>query len=105
MTAVSRRNIQLIFAGVSKQHAAASENESLVTIRVRPFHDTDLDLASIKQEDGASLLFYYMFDDWVSSYSLVAKREHGYGVALENLVGSFVRRRDILIWTETPYAQ
>ncbi|KAL2847988.1 hypothetical protein BJX68DRAFT_106916 [Aspergillus pseudodeflectus] len=85
VTAVSRRNIQLIFAGVSKQHSPASENDSLVTIRVRPFHDTGPDPAAIKQEDGPSLLFFYIFDDWVSSYALVAKREHTYGVALDHL--------------------
>jgi hypothetical protein len=87
VTAVSRRNIQLIFAGVSKQHSPASENDPLVTIRVRPFHDTGPDYAAIKQEDGPSLLFFYIFDDWVSSYALVAKREHTYGVALDRLVG------------------
>lgn len=81
-----RRNIQLIFSGVSKQHSASSESASLVTIRVRPFHDGNQDHASIKQEDGPSLLFYYIFDDWVSSYALVAKREHKYGVLLEDLV-------------------
>ncbi|KAL2828493.1 hypothetical protein BDW59DRAFT_143197 [Aspergillus cavernicola] len=85
VTAVSRRNIQLIFAGVSKQHSASSENDSLVTIRVRPSHDSSPDLASIKQEDGPSLLFFYIFDDWVSSYALVARREHKYGVALDSL--------------------
>ncbi|OJJ63566.1 hypothetical protein ASPSYDRAFT_141021 [Aspergillus sydowii CBS 593.65] len=92
VTAVSRRNIQLIFAGVSKQHSATSENDSLVTIRVRPFHDSGLEYASIKQEDGASLLFYYIFDDWVSSYALVAKREHTYGVNLDNLRSSMLNK-------------
>jgi hypothetical protein len=86
LTAASRRNIQLIFRGVSRQHSATSENDSLVTIRVRPIHDPDTSTASIKQEDGPSLLFYYIFDDWVSSYSLVAKREHGYSVDLDRLV-------------------
>ncbi|KAL6231405.1 hypothetical protein BDW75DRAFT_220298 [Aspergillus navahoensis] len=85
VTAASRRNIQLIFRGVSKQHSATSENDSLVTIRVRPFRDSGTDTASIKQDDGPSLLFYYIFDDWVSSYSLVAKREHGYSVDLDRL--------------------
>lgn len=61
-----------------------SESESLITIRVRHFSDGDQ--ANIKQEDGPSLLFYYIFDDWVSSYGLIAKREHKYGVALEDLV-------------------
>ncbi|KAL4934722.1 uncharacterized protein BDV17DRAFT_13333 [Aspergillus undulatus] len=88
--AVSRRNIQIIFAGVSKQHSARSESDSLGTIRVRPFNDSGTDSASIKQDDGPSLLFYYIFDDWVTSYRLVAKREHEYGVALDQL------RRDML---------
>ncbi|KAL5333447.1 hypothetical protein BJX70DRAFT_380873 [Aspergillus crustosus] len=85
VTAVSRRNIQLIFAGMSKQHSASSESDSLVTIRVRSFNDSGPEFASIKQEDGPSLLFFYIFDDWVSSYALVARREHKYGVALDDL--------------------
>lgn len=83
---IVRRNIRFIFAGVSKLHYAMSESESLITIRVRQFSDLGPDQANIKQEDGPSLLFYYIFDDWVSSYGLIAKREHKYGVALEELV-------------------
>ncbi|EAU39012.1 conserved hypothetical protein [Aspergillus terreus NIH2624] len=82
---IVRRNIQFIFSGVSKQHFASSASDSLITIRVRPFHGGDGDHASIKQDDGPSLLFYYIFDDWVSSYALVAKREHKYGVILDKL--------------------
>ena len=59
---IIRRNVQLIFSGDGPEQA------------------------SIKQEDGPSLLFYYIFDDWVSSYALVAKREHQYGVLLDRLV-------------------
>lgn len=86
---VVRRNIQLIFAGVSKQHFASSESDSLVTIRVRPFLEGGPEQVSIRQEDGPSLLFYYIFDDWVSSYALVAQREHKYGVSLNRLVSSW----------------
>ncbi|CAG8907786.1 unnamed protein product [Penicillium egyptiacum] len=89
---IVRRNIRFIFAGVSRQHFAMSESESLITIRVRHFSDLGPDQANIKQEDGPSLLFYYIFDDWVSSYGLIAKREHKYGVALENLRGQMLER-------------
>lgn len=85
---IVRRNVRFIFSGVSKQHLNTSESESLVTIRVRHFNDVGSDQANIKQEDGPSLLFYYIFDDWVSSYGLIAKREHTYGVSLENLVSA-----------------
>ncbi|KAJ5204496.1 uncharacterized protein N7498_005375 [Penicillium cinerascens] len=89
---VVRRNTKFIFSGVSKQHLNASENDSLVTIRVRHFSDSGPEEANIKQEDGPSLLFYYIFDDWVSSYGLIAKREHKYGVALERLRASMLHR-------------
>lgn len=85
---IVRRNTRFIFSGVSKQHFASSESDSLVTIRVRNFHGGGPDQASIKQEDSPSLLFYYIFDDWVSSYGLIAKREHKYGVSLDRLVRS-----------------
>ncbi|KAJ5804676.1 uncharacterized protein N7518_000979 [Penicillium psychrosexuale] len=89
---IVRRNIRFIFAGVSRQHFAMSESESLITIRVRHFSDLGPDQANIKQKDGPSLLFYYIFDDWVSSYGLIAKREHKYGVALEKLRGQMLDR-------------
>jgi hypothetical protein len=42
-----------------------------------------------------SLLFYYLFDDWFTGYSLVARKNHQYGVRLDRLVrtpSSFVVR-------------
>lgn len=83
---IVRRNVRSVFKNVSKQHSSVSENDSLVTIRVRHFSDVGPDQANIKPEDGPSLLFYYIFDDWVSSYGLIAQREHQYGKALEELV-------------------
>lgn len=83
---VVRRNVQLIFSGASKQHSASSESDSLVTIRVRASNGSHSDHVSIHQDDGPGLLFYYIFDDWVTSYALIAKREHKYGVLLDRLV-------------------
>ncbi|EAW07677.1 uncharacterized protein ACLA_023920 [Aspergillus clavatus NRRL 1] len=82
---IVRRNVQMIFSGMSKQHFASSESDSLVTIRVRAVGDSSSDHVSIHQDDGPGLLFYYIFDDWVSSYALIAKREHQYGVLLDKL--------------------
>ncbi|KAJ5082526.1 hypothetical protein N7532_011569 [Penicillium argentinense] len=89
---IVRRNTRFIFAGVSRQHLSMTESDSLVTIRVRHFNDVGPDQANIKQEDGPSLLFYYIFDDWVSSFGLIARREHKYGVVLEELRGSMLDR-------------
>ncbi|GAQ10775.1 hypothetical protein ALT_8096 [Aspergillus lentulus] len=82
---VVRRNVQMIFSGASKQHSASSESDSLVTIRVRASNDPRSDHVSIHQDEGPGLLFYYIFDDWVTSYALIAKREHKYGVLLDRL--------------------
>lgn len=89
ITSIVRRNVVSIFLGASKKHSPDSDSESLVTVRVRHFSDSEPDGASIKQEDGSSLVLYYIFDDWVSSYRLVARREHMYGAVLEDIV-SFV---------------
>ena len=85
---IVRRNLMTIFCGVSKQYSASSDSASLVTIRVRPLSDVEPEQASIKQEDGPSLLLYYIFDDWISSYGLVARKEHQYGASLDWLVGA-----------------
>ncbi|KAJ5620679.1 hypothetical protein N7510_004663 [Penicillium lagena] len=97
---VVRRNIRFIFSGVSRQHSAVSENNSLVTIRVRHFTDSGPDQANIKQEDGPSLLFYYIFDDWMSSYGLIAKREHKYGVALDQMRGNMLDQPEVNLVNE-----
>ena len=87
MLGAVRRNVVSIFSGVSKQHSADSDSASLVTVRVRHFaDDLEPEQASIKQEDGPSLLFHYIFDDWISSFSLVARREHMYAAILDDLV-------------------
>ena len=86
LLSVVRRNVRLIFAGASKQHAESSARDSLVTIRIRQLVDPGPNHARIKQEDGPSLLFYYIFDDWASSYGIIVKREHPYGSLLDDLV-------------------
>ena len=100
---IVRRNIDNIFAGVSRLHQSKTETDSLITIRVRHFNDVGPDQSNIKQDDGPSLLFYYIFDDWMSSFALVARREHQYGVALEDLVSlaSFLSCLCLLAWTKS----
>lgn len=39
-----------------------------------------------RPSDTPGLLFYYIFDDWYSSYSVVFRKEHQYGEALDQLV-------------------
>ena len=48
------------------------------------------------QSDVPSLLFYYLFDDWYASYSLVSRSGHQYGNQLEQLVTDSVLRLLVL---------
>ncbi|KAJ9389459.1 hypothetical protein DTO063F5_1952 [Paecilomyces variotii] len=95
-----RRNFGFIFSGVSKQHSIASANDSLVTIRIRHFSNSQPDDGNISQEDGSSLLFYYIFDDWVTSYRLVARREHKYGAYLDDLREQMLDKPDVDLVSE-----
>lgn len=42
--------------------------------------------------DAPGLLFYYLFDDWYSTYSLVIRDKNQYTAKLEKLVSSTVNR-------------
>lgn len=81
-----RRNLLNIFQQLSKANERRRENH-IMTIPVRPgLQDVASTEASLS--DASSLLFHYLFDDWLTSYSLVARKEHQYGVQLEYLVST-----------------
>ena len=51
--------------------------------------------------DAPSLLFFYIFDDWYTSYSLVARKEHQYGKQLGRLVSETYNPRSLAAYTGT----
>jgi hypothetical protein len=80
-----RRHVNLIFRGISKLHEGARNANPLMKTQVREFSDTP-EKGTVRHGEGPSLLFYYLFDDWMSNYSLVIKREHSYSTTLDELV-------------------
>lgn len=42
-----------------------------------------------------SLLFYYLFDDWLTSYSLIAQRDHLYRAELEEIRTRMFKAADV----------
>lgn len=82
---VIRRNIGLILFGISKQHGENKKKHPLMGTHIRNSSNASEDVR-IREGEAPSLLFYYIFDDWVTNYSLVIGREHSYSWALENLV-------------------
>lgn len=69
---------------VFRQLSKANKVQS--PILTLPFRIGAQALDNTPETNPASLLFYYLFDDWHTTYSLVARREHRYGEQLEELV-------------------
>lgn len=87
---VIRRNLHNVFGQLSKATDGRKEPNPIMTLPIRGgltsgLGDTkDSNIGPLA--DASSLLFYYLFDDWYTSYSLVARKEHQYGAQLTHLV-------------------
>jgi len=84
---IIRKNILTIFRSLSRAPEAINrtymeKSRGLGALDELPFrmHRTDL------TESEPSLLFYYLFDDWYSSWSLAIERQHPYRKKLRQLV-------------------
>ncbi|OJD26316.1 hypothetical protein ACJ73_02302 [Blastomyces percursus] len=91
---VIRRNTNLVFSAISSQHIASERGNALITTYVRNFPNKT-GTAAIKPREGASLLFYYLFDNWPANYNLVIGREHSYNAALDKLRRRMLERAQV----------
>lgn len=79
-----RRNMANVFRHLSKVKLDAQEEEqALDTLDIRPNCTTQGSVVEIA--DSAALLYYYLFDDWYTSYNLVATDDR-YAYVLQSLV-------------------
>lgn len=85
-----RRNIINVFTHLSRFDAASTAKNAISIVHIRgtsssvnsPSSQSDRSSA----DESASLLFFYIFDDWYSTYGLVARKEQQYSAELNNLV-------------------
>ncbi|KAK7727029.1 hypothetical protein SLS57_003059 [Botryosphaeria dothidea] len=89
-----RRNIFNVFRNLSKcfdvSHAPAL---AVLPIR-RRLGNSDEERVH-RPSDAPGLLFYNLFDDWYSTYSLVARREHKYAAALDELRARMMEKAEL----------
>jgi hypothetical protein len=85
---VARRNLVNVFCELSKCPTARARRTAMSTLQLRvgtsPLHPDDTLDAVV--DDTPGMLFYYLFDDWSSSYGLVARKEYQYGAELDRMV-------------------
>ena len=80
-----RRNLVSVFRQLTKAPTPFREN-SLVMLPIRHRIGNSDEETAHRATDVPGLLFYYLFEDWTTTYSLVTKREHGYAAELDRLV-------------------
>lgn len=86
MLVAVRRNLVNVFKQLSKAQCSSRES-SVNTLPIRKrVGDTEEETAH-RPTDSPGLLFYYLFEDWYTTYSLVTRREHQYAAELDKLVG------------------
>lgn len=82
----TRRNLTNVFRALSnvEEDALMAHNPmTLLPIRTR-IGDTPEETAH-REFDAPGLLFYYLFENWHNSYTLIARKESRYGVELSSL--------------------
>ncbi|MCJ1305133.1 hypothetical protein MMC08_007947 [Hypocenomyce scalaris] len=89
---IIRRNTLNVFRQLSKANEVQSP---IMTLPLRAGLKYTATMQDNSHENPASLLFYYIFDDWYTSYSLVARREHRYGQQLEDLRKSMFHKAEL----------
>ncbi|KAF2804754.1 uncharacterized protein BDZ99DRAFT_525110 [Mytilinidion resinicola] len=88
-----RRNLINVFRQLSKSECA-SRDSSIITLPIRKRIGDSEEETAHRPTDSPGLLFYYLFEDWYTTYSLVARKEHQYAAELDKL------RQDMLVKAE-----
>lgn len=83
---IIRRNLLTVIRQLSHVTSQWRMSNAIYTLDIRPGMQSNLQNSKVTIGDSPGLLFYYLFDDWYTSYALVAKKEQQYAARLESLV-------------------
>ena len=82
-----RRNLINVFNNLSKLNEQRRKDHPLQILDIRPGFQLSQG-TTVQMEEAAGLLFYYIFDDWHTTYALVAREEQQYAHVLQEIVGT-----------------
>lgn len=86
--ALGRQNLLNSFRQLSKSNDGRKSDNPFMTLGIR----SGVQATDGKLSDAPGLLFYYLFDDWYPTYSLVTRDKNQYTAKLEILVSSTINR-------------
>lgn len=91
----TRFNVLNVFKHLSSLHDQDDAQDALMKVRVRWNEHSAKSRTGYSETEAASLLFYYLFDDWLSTYRLIARQEHPYRKNLEKLREQMLEAADV----------
>ncbi|EKG19416.1 hypothetical protein MPH_03279 [Macrophomina phaseolina MS6] len=89
-----RRNLLNVFRNLSKCFDV-SRAPAIAVLPIRRRIGNSEEERAHRPSDAPGLLFYNLFDDWYSTYSLVARREHKYAAALDQLRARMMTKAEL----------
>ncbi|KAK3203703.1 hypothetical protein GRF29_106g386842 [Pseudopithomyces chartarum] len=94
MLYTTRRNLVSVFRQLTKAPTPLRE-ASLIMLPIRHRIGNSDEETAHRPTDAPGLLFYYLFEDWFTTYSLVTRREHGYASELDRLRQDMLHRASL----------
>jgi hypothetical protein len=85
MLYTTRRNLVNVFRQLSKAPTPLRDT-ALVQLPIRNRVGNSEEETAHRNTDAPGLLFYYLFEDWGTTFNLISRRDHGYGAELDRLV-------------------
>lgn len=85
MLYTTRRNLVNVFRQLSKAPTPLRDT-ALIQLPIRNRVGNSDEETAHRPTDAPGLLFYYLFEDWGTTFNLISRRDHGYGAELDRLV-------------------
>ncbi|KAK8193211.1 uncharacterized protein BKA78DRAFT_294601 [Phyllosticta capitalensis] len=89
-----RRNLLNVLRNLSKAHES-SHDPAIAMLPIRRRVGDSEEETAHRPSDAPGLLFYVLFDDFFTTYSLVARREHKYAAALNELREAMMHKAEL----------
>ncbi|KAK7615485.1 hypothetical protein JOL62DRAFT_7767 [Phyllosticta paracitricarpa] len=89
-----RRNLLNVIRNLSKAHES-SHDPAIAMLPIRRRVGDSEEETAHRPSDAPGLLFYVLFDDFFTTYSLVARREHKYAAALNELREAMMQKAEL----------
>lgn len=90
----TRRNLVNVFRQISKAPTPLRDT-ALIQLPIRTRVGNSDEETAHRPSDAQGLLFYYLFEDWGTTFNLISRRDRGYGAELDRLRQEMLRKADL----------